>query len=150
MAQCDGSNILNWQVYHTCIHIKIKSPPAILHQRGVCVYGGGRGTMLPYQLPPHRRTPPKCREKKKTTTQNNDEKNKTSRFCKRIDDKPPRKKELCVLPETVLAMLLLRRSERVLQELRVLQCCGEGAGLSWRGLQPSTGRRAGGQEKQGH
>lgn len=40
MAQCDGSNILNWQVYHMCIHIKIKSPPAILHHRGVCVCMG--------------------------------------------------------------------------------------------------------------
>lgn len=38
-AQHNTINILNWQVYHMCIHIKIKSPPAILPQRGVCVQG---------------------------------------------------------------------------------------------------------------
>lgn len=39
MAQRNASNIVILQVYHMCIHIKIKSPPAILPQRGVCVWG---------------------------------------------------------------------------------------------------------------
>lgn len=146
-----------------CIHIKIKSPPAILHQRGVCM--GEEGEQCCHTSCLLIRELPRNAQKKKENPQTlriTIKKIKTWWFYKRVDDKLPQKRRCPTWDGAGHAAAV--GAERVLQEQerRELRRCCNAAGredwLSWRGLQPSAAGRGwraqrkgrGGKKKKGH